>query len=215
MKLPVIKIMEPNTMDPFAYLRIDDLTPEEERTLRDYKAATPGADGTFACFTMNRLLEHGLFPDEMGTRGTEVVVLDQIFARCTPIVKPITVFRAIGARSNLPLNKAGARFRNRGFWSTSHSASAADNFLKSESQKGHGAFLTLELPVGLPAFNMASMEAQDGDHEGELLLPRGVLWTIKTPQTQTTRSMLPGVSKYFESVVDVTLEASPNVRVQA
>lgn len=193
-------------------LQICDPSKAELAALSVYKSAADGIDGRSQCFALNRLLEHSLYPDEMGTLGSIANTLDGVFERCPRLSAPLTVYRAIGFRSHLPVAEFGARFRNRSYWSTSTHREAAIGFLKAEFQNAGGAVLHLELPSGLPAYNMETLIGAGGS-EFELLLPRGVLWKVGTANPfDMSRALLPHVAKQFSGVVEVTLTASPQWR---
>ncbi|WP_187107799.1 ADP-ribosyltransferase [Sphingomonas xanthus] len=191
-------------------LHLEDATPAELEALSAYKSAADDANGNSTCFTLNRQLEHSLTIDDMGSLGAVVRTLDGVFRRCPRLSRPTTVYRAIGLRSHYPLAERKARFRNRSFWSASANRDASIGFLKAEYDGAGGALLALELPVGIPAYDMETL-AGAGGTEVELLLPRGILWEVGPSVIfDGARQLLPHVAKKFSNVVEVTLIADPN-----
>lgn len=191
-------------------LHLDDATPAELEALSAYKSAADDADGNSACFTLNRQLEHSLTIDDLGPLGDVVRALDGVFRRCPRLSQPITVYRAIGMRWHYPLAERKARFRNRSFWSASANRDAAIGFLKAEYDGAGGALLALQLPAGIPAYDMETL-AGAGGHEVELLLPRGILWEVGPfVQFDMARQLLPHVAKKFSNIFEITLFADPN-----
>jgi hypothetical protein len=98
--------------------------------------------------------------------------LDAVLGRCPVLPQPLRVYRGIGIRAFIERSEPGHRFRVAGFWSTSHEEGTVRRFV----ERG-GALLELELPAGMPVYNMETLEGAGGG-ENELLLPRGLLWEI-------------------------------------
>ena len=188
-------------------LCLPDLTADERHVLSAYKSAADDPDGLSHCFSLNRRLEYGLFPDEIGMLGASVTALDGVFDRCPRLAQPCTVWRAIGARLHYPLHLPGDRFRNMAFWSTSTHRETAIGFLKAAHDGAAGALLELRLPAGLPVYGMETIEGAGG-HEMEWLLPRGVLWEVGAGRPFDKSSLQPPhVGEQFSNVVEVVLTA--------
>lgn len=191
-------------------LQPSDLIPEERSAMSRYKAAEGEPGGLSPCFDLNRLLEQGLFPDEMWELGDSLRALDSVLGRTPKLADGITAYRAVGTRLHYPFSEPGKQFRNLAFWSTSTERHAAMTFLKAPASGSHGALLTLTLPVGLPVPNMS----RGSDHEREILLPRGILWTVGDCKLadKDKLGLLPAVKVKFQNVAEVTLLASPSFR---
>ena len=159
---------------------VTDLTPEEVRALHNYKAAAEAPCGRSHCFDLNSDLDRGLWPDELTRDLKETVThLDAVLARSPPLPCATTVFRGDGHRLRFrDIGIVGTTFRNLGFWSTATNRRSAHSFLRPASQNGFGVVFELHLPVGLQVYDMESLEGAGGA-ETELLLPRGVLWTVE------------------------------------
>ena len=71
--------------------QIDNPSIAEIEALSAYKSAADDPDGKSQCFMLNRQLEHGLFPDEMGKLGEITLTLDGIFNRCPRLGEQVTV----------------------------------------------------------------------------------------------------------------------------
>ena len=194
-------------------LRLSDLSSSEVEALRLYKLASENVDGHSGCFDLNRKLEYGQFPEEMGALGTSVSSLDSVFTRCPVLTNPQTVYRAIGLRSHYPLTLPGERFRNLSFWSTAVNQATAIDFLKADSDQAPGALLRLDLPIGLSAYNMETLSSAGGE-ENEILLPRGILWTVKAWCPFDKSKLLPHVAKKFSTVLEAHLEGSSSWRAR-
>lgn len=191
-------------------LCLDDATSAEIEALSSYKAATDDQDGNSRCFVLNRQLEHSLTISDMASLGNVVRTIDGVFERCPRLSCPTTVYRAIGLCWHYPLAEQGARFRNRSFWSASTNREVAIGFLKAEFEGAGGALLELNLPAGIPAYDMETLPGAGGA-EGELLLPRGVLWQVgQRALFDKDKHLLPHVAKKFSTVAEVRLTADPN-----
>jgi len=190
---------------------LSDLSPDEEQALKAYKAASwPSGSGTSSpCFDMNRELRNGLQPREIDPQLRGIVdALDRMFVRCPRLSREVVVHRAIGTRLHLPVHEVGKRFRSLEFWSTATSDARVDSFLTPISNKNNrGAILDLTLPAGVPAYNMETFP-DFGGHEAELLLPRGILWTVDHFVMIPHDELSPPVQRDFENVARVALTAT-------
>jgi hypothetical protein len=190
---------------------LSDLSPDEEQALKAYKAASwPSGVGTSSpCFDMNRELRSGLQPREIDPQLRGIVdALDRMFVRCPRLSREVVVHRAIGTRLHLPVHEVGKRFRSLEFWSTATSDARVDSFLTPISNKNNrGAILDLTLPAGVPAYNMETLP-DFGGHEAELLLPRGILWTVDRFVMIPHDELSPPVQRDFENVARVALTAT-------
>lgn len=195
------------------YLHLTDLSDDEKKALELYKTASDNAERESGCFVLNRKLEYGLFPDELGLLGDTARALDAVFSRCPKLKEPQTVYRAIGLRSHYPVSVPGSRFRNLSFWSTSTDYQTARDFLDADGVPGLGALLHLHLPPGLPVYNVELIEGVGG-HEQELLLPRGILWTVGDGSLLDLSVLLPHVAAKFFNVCEVHLEAGSTFRIR-
>ena len=186
-------------------LTLSDLSDAEVAALHDYKAAHD-ANGRSKCFDMNRDLRNGLRVDELPaeTRPT-AEALDSIFARAPQLTEEITLFRAVGTRAHLPLHDIGRDFRNLEFWSASRSEGALESFLNPVTTGGHGAILELQLPEGFPVYDMETLEGFGG-FERELLLPRGVRWTVMDFALVPEGDQPPLVRGRFANIVRAALK---------
>ena len=196
-------------------LHLADLTLVEEEALSSYKSASENDDGQSRCFELNRMLEHGLFPEDLGSLAELAGTLDGIFGRCPTLVEPITVYRAIGLRLHYPLHRQNAQFRNLSYWSTSAIRKVAISFLKAEMEDASGALLKLQLPAGLPAYDMETLLGAGG-HEAEILLPRGIMWTVgkATFLDMDAEGMLAHAKSKFRNIIEVELTASTGPRAR-
>lgn len=191
------------------HYRLDDLDDSEVAALQSYKTASDNDQGHSNCFDLNRQLEHGLHLSDMGQLGNLVLTLDGIFDRCPRLQEPLTVFRGTAFRQHMPVLEPKARFRNLSFWSTTLIHDTTFNFLKTPFDNSFGAILTLKLPAGLPCYNMETLIGTGG-HEAEILLPRGVLWTVAATSLFTPGALPMHVTNRFANIADVTLEAKLN-----
>ncbi|MDR3471591.1 MAG: ADP-ribosyltransferase [Devosia sp.] len=193
-----------------ANLKLDDLSDDERRALRAYKAASsdePG--GSSPCFELNRELRSGLWKDETGADLRWVAdALDQVFERCPRLENGLIVHRAIGSRQHLPLLEVNKLFRSLEYWSTALSDDRMESFLNPISNDAYGAILDLHLPAGTPAYNMETLEGFGG-HEAELLLPRGMLWTVVDFKMDPMDKLSSLVRDRFKNIARVELRAEP------
>ena len=86
-------------------------------------------------------------------------------------------------------------------------------FLKAGSSDALGAMLELRLPPGVAIYNMETL-AGPGGGERELLLPRGILWTVNKFQAFDMKSLVPHVAKSFRNIMEVTLTAGTDWRTR-
>jgi hypothetical protein len=192
-----------------AELCLPDLSPDEGEALRAYKKAfdDTNGNGRSPCFDLNRDLRNGLWVDELEPALRKIAEgLDSVFSRCPRLAHPITVYRAVGTRAHLPLNESGRRFRSLEYWSTAHSEVAIEGFLTPAGSPAYGAILQLQLPAGCPAYNMESLPGFGG-HEAELLLPRGMLWTVESAALVPEAQISLPVRAKFKNVVRAALTA--------
>lgn len=193
----------------FSSYGLEDLSPEEEKCLRDYKMnSDPDTGQDEICWSMNHGLRLGLFPDELGKAERKLCEgLDQIFARAPKLTRACTVIRGDARAAFVDRAKLGARFRSTSFWSTAVDPSHSESFFV----KGE-ALLKLSLPAGLPVYNL---ETREGglNNEAELLLPRGILWTVRSWRLIPVTELSPYLtSKLPKGAVEFDLEAILPVR---
>lgn len=167
-------------------LFLGDLTSAEGEALRAYKAASDDQDQRSQCFDTNRLLRSSLTLDEMpSSLSATVRSLDTVFGRCPVLPTPLTVYRGTDTRAFLQgTTQPGTRFRALEFWSTSHVESCVERFIGLG-----GALIEIELPTGMPLYNMETL-AGAGGSENEMLLPRGILWEMMSAE-QLARKKIP------------------------
>lgn len=185
-----------------------DLTQDEASAISRYKSADSEPGNPSHCYDLNRQLEHGLFPDEMGELGCSVSALDAVFSRTPKLKKEMIVYRGMGTRRNYPFSETGKRFRNLAFWSTSTHRHVAESFLKAPAPGSHGALLILTLPISLPVLGIGN----SSDHEREILLPRGICWTVTSCKLIACKDLPRMVACKFANVAEVTLTAAPSWR---
>lgn len=167
-------------------LRLLDLEPGEEEALRAYKAAADDANGQSRCFELNQQLRSGLYLEEIApTLAATARHMDAVFDRCPVLPEALTVYRGTGTRAFLQKLAPGYRFRAAEFWSTSHVEASVEKFIGLG-----GAVLELELPVGMPVYNMETIEGAGGS-ENEFLLPRGVLWEFLSASSMVGNEVPP------------------------
>lgn len=167
-------------------LFLRDLTPPEDEALRAYKAASDDQNHKSQCYDTNHLLRSSLTLEEMPSSISATVRnLDTVFGRCPVLQAPLTVYRGTDTRAFLQgSTQQGSRFRALEFWSTSHVESCVERFIGLG-----GALIEIELPTGMPLYNMETL-AGAGGSENELLLPRGILWEIISAH-QLAREKIP------------------------
>ena len=193
----------------FSSYRLAALSREENKCLRDYKANFDQDTGQDEiCWSMNRGLRLGLFPDEFGTNERALCEgLDKIFTKAPQLTHSCTVVRGDAKAAFVDCYRCGTRFRSASFWSTAVDPIRSESFFVNG-----GALLKLYLPAGLPVYNI---ETRGGgvNNEAELLLPRGVLWTVRSWRLIPVVELPPyPASKLTEGAVGFELEASLPVR---
>jgi hypothetical protein len=193
---------------PLNELYLRDLNRSELHALRSYKSASDAEHGS-ACFDLNRDLRNGLKRDELPSSLDEIADgLDSVLARCPRLTEEVCVYRAIGWAWHLPLYDFGKCFRSFEYWSSCVSRDGIEAFLKAPSKCARGAVLTLHLPIGFPAYNMETLEGFGG-HEAELLLPRAVLWKVRSARILKPEEVPLFVRPDFYQVIDAELDAQP------
>lgn len=187
--------------------RLHDLSCEELSALKAYKTAE-GSSSLSPCFDLNRFLEAGHWSDELPTDLAKVAhALDQVFNRCPRLTAPLTIWRGDGHRLRFrDIMSVGTHFRTFGFWSTSLYRSGGERFLKPAWKNGAGVLFRIDLPAGFPVYNMETLEGAGGS-EGELLLPRGVMWeVIDTRILQRETDLDKFTWKGFDTLAEVGLK---------
>jgi hypothetical protein len=157
-----------------------DISSQEVDALKKYVSAedtSPGGDSY--CFGLNAYLRRGLKPSELPLNLQDHArFLDGLLAR-EKLSKEYTVHRGIGSLGELAgAYEPGDQFRSLGYWSTSTEESATESFIT-----GGGpvcAVITMTLNAGFPGMDLGLVDALKsfGSHEAEVLLPRGILWSI-------------------------------------
>lgn len=158
---------------------LNDLSADEEMALRRYKSASDSETGKNYCFDMNEQLQSALSTSELDHElATQANVLDGIFGRCPPLENEVELYRGIGDVRVLGPLKHQRQFRTLSFLSATTSEAVAKNFIKAPAKGSTGALLKLKLQPGMPVYYMESLKGA-GEHEKEILLPRGILWVMR------------------------------------
>jgi hypothetical protein len=187
----------------FENLFLTDLSEPEESALCSYKSASDTADGRSKCFDLNRELRDGRRLEDLDDEFRAIArSLDSIFERCPRLTVEATVYRGVGQRHHFPPQQMGDTFKSLQYWSTTTLEDSTESFMIPNGRKARGAVLEMTLPAGFPAYNMESLE-QFGSHEGEVLLPRGVLWEVADTRE---RKVTPFLEQYYEHIEHIRLK---------
>lgn len=105
------------------------------------------------------------------------------------LLEETTLLRGVSSEAESILSlKEGQGFVDKGFVSTSASASFVNEFMAFDTDPREGALLRITAPAGTPAAFLGFTGAQDRMKEQEVLLPRNSVFSVTkdTPATDTS-----------------------------